>query len=117
MVLLELVTGRRPVEEAYGEGKDIVYWVSTYLNDQENVVKVLDPKVVTDFVKDDMMKFLKIAALCTTKLPNLRPNMKEVVKMLIDAEPCSVRSPDACVENKKVFLSKQTDKNGTRGLM
>ncbi|CAI9778149.1 unnamed protein product [Fraxinus pennsylvanica] len=104
VVLLELVTGRRPIEEAYGEGKDIVYWVSTYLNDQENVVKVLDPKVVSDFVKDDMIKFLKIAELCTSKLPNLRPNMKEVVKMLIDAEPCIVRSPDACVKNKKVFL-------------
>ncbi|CAI9764085.1 unnamed protein product [Fraxinus pennsylvanica] len=96
VVLLELVTGRRPIEEVYGEGKDIVYWVSTHLNDQDNIVKVLDPKVVSDFVKGDMIKFLEIAALCTTKLPNLRPNMKEVVKMLIDAEPLIIRSPNAC---------------------
>ncbi|CAA2996309.1 receptor kinase HAIKU2 [Olea europaea subsp. europaea] len=96
VVLLELVTGRSPIEEAYGEGKDIVYWVSTHSNDRENVVKVLDPKLVSDFVKDGMIKFLKIAALCTTKLPNLRPNMKEVVKMLIDAEPRIIRSPSAC---------------------
>ncbi|KAL2467617.1 Leucine-rich receptor-like protein kinase family protein [Forsythia ovata] len=104
VVMLELLTGRRPIEEAYGEGKDIVYWVSTHLNDWDNVVKVLDPKVISDFVKDDMIKFLKIAAQCTTKLPNLRPNMKEVVKMLIDAEPCIARSPDACGKNAKVFL-------------
>lgn len=89
VVLLELVTGKRPIEEAYGEGKDIVYWVSTHLNDREDVIKVLDNKVVSEHVQDNMVKVLRIATLCTTKLPNLRPTMKEVVKMLIDAEPCN----------------------------
>ncbi|KAL6316278.1 hypothetical protein AAG906_017908 [Vitis piasezkii] len=41
VVLLELVTGRRPIEEEYGEGKDIVYWVGTHLSDQENVQNFL----------------------------------------------------------------------------
>ncbi|KAA8546268.1 hypothetical protein F0562_002993 [Nyssa sinensis] len=94
VVLLELVTGRRPIEEEYGEGKDIIYWVSTHLNDRVNVLKVLDHKVVSDLVQNDMIKVLKIATLCTTKLPNLRPSMKEVVKMLVDAKPCSFSSPD-----------------------
>ncbi|XP_050229782.1 LOW QUALITY PROTEIN: receptor protein-tyrosine kinase CEPR2 [Mercurialis annua] len=90
VVLLELVTGRRPIdEEAYGEGKDIVYWVWTHLNNRENVIKVLDSEIIASesSVEDDMIKVLKIAILCTTKLPNLRPNMREVVKMLVDAEP------------------------------
>ncbi|KZV40891.1 hypothetical protein F511_05136 [Dorcoceras hygrometricum] len=95
VVLLELVTGKRPIEEEYGEGKDIVYWVSSHLNNRENVLKILDRKVVTELVQEDMIKVLKIATLCTAKLPNLRPNMKEVVKMLIDAEPCTLRSPDS----------------------
>uniref|UniRef100_A0A5B7AXY5 non-specific serine/threonine protein kinase n=1 Tax=Davidia involucrata TaxID=16924 RepID=A0A5B7AXY5_DAVIN len=104
VVLLELVTGRRPLEEEYGEGKDIVYWVSSHLNDREDVLKVLDHMVVSDLLQDDMIKVLKVATLCTTKLPNLRPSMKDVVKMLIDAEPCTFRSPDNFDKNGKVFL-------------
>ncbi|XP_073019237.1 receptor protein-tyrosine kinase CEPR2-like [Primulina eburnea] len=107
VVLLELVTGKRPIEEEYGEGKDIVYWVSAHLNNRENVLKILDSKVVvTELVQDDMIKVLKIAILCTAKLPNPRPNMKEVVKMLIDAEPCTLRSPDSFEKyDDKPFLS------------
>ncbi|XP_004250411.2 receptor protein-tyrosine kinase CEPR2 [Solanum lycopersicum] len=87
VVLLELVTGRKPIEEAYGEGKDLVYWASTHLNDKGSVLNILDQKVVSELVQDDMIKVLRISALCTTKLPNLRPSMKEVVKMLVDVEP------------------------------
>lgn len=94
VVLLELVTGMKPIEEEYGEGKDIVYWVSTHLNDRESVVEVLDDKVASESTQDDMIKVLKIAVLCTTKLPSLRPTMREVVKMLVDADPCNLRSPD-----------------------
>ncbi|CAA0809874.1 Leucine-rich receptor-like protein kinase family protein [Striga hermonthica] len=95
VVLLELVTGKGAVEDEYGEGKDIVYYVSTHLDTRENIVrKVLDQKVVSEQVQDDMIKVLKIAIRCTAKLPNLRPSMKEVVKMLVDAEPAGFKSAD-----------------------
>ncbi|KAG7016379.1 Receptor protein-tyrosine kinase CEPR2, partial [Cucurbita argyrosperma subsp. argyrosperma] len=89
VVLLELVTGRRPIEDEYGEEKDIVYWVSTHLNGRDNVLKLLDIKVASEVVQNDMIKVLKIAVLCTRKLPSLRPSMREVVKMLLDADPYS----------------------------
>ncbi|XP_065881319.1 receptor protein-tyrosine kinase CEPR2 [Euphorbia lathyris] len=94
VVLLELVSGRKPIEEAYGEGKDIVYWVWTHLKDRESVVKVLDEKVASESVEEEMIKVLRIGILCTTKLPNLRPNMREVVKMLVDADTSIFRSPN-----------------------
>ncbi|KAK8677696.1 hypothetical protein V6N13_143221 [Hibiscus sabdariffa] len=92
VVLLELATGRAAIEEEYGEGKDLVHWVSTHLNHRENVLKVLDRDVAT--VQDDMVKVLKIGIRCTAKLPNLRPTMREVVKMLVDVEPAIPTSPD-----------------------
>lgn len=105
VVLLELVTGRGPIEEEYGEGKDIVYWVLTHLDDRENVITVLDHRVANDAVLDDMIKVLKIAILCTNKLPSPRPTMRDVVKMLIDADPCSYRSPENISDkNGKSFL-------------
>lgn len=87
VVLLEVLTGHSPIETQFGEGKDIVYWVSTHLNGQK-VPEVLDPRVSSS-AEDGMMKVLKIAILCTTKLPSLRPSMREVVNMLIDADPCA----------------------------
>lgn len=93
VVLLELVSGREPIEEDYGEAKDIVYWVLTHLMDHESVLNILDCRVASESVMD-MIKVLKIAIKCTTRLPSLRPTMRAVVKMLIDAEPCTLISPD-----------------------
>lgn len=93
VVLLELLTGRSPFEEQYGEGKDIIYWVLSCLNNQKGEqIDVLDHRVVSPDIKDDMMKVLKIATLCTTKLPSLRPTMRDVVKMLVDADAYTSRS-------------------------
>ncbi|KAL6961949.1 Receptor protein-tyrosine kinase cepr2 [Sarracenia purpurea var. burkii] len=100
VVLLELVTGRKPIEDEYGDGKDLVYWVSTHLNDRKEVLKVLDQKIVSDLVRDDMIKVLKVATICTAKLPNLRPSMKDVVKMLVDAEPCTFGCRANCEKNE-----------------
>ncbi|KAH7663779.1 Non-specific serine/threonine protein kinase protein [Dioscorea alata] len=87
VVLLELISGRCVTESMYGEGKDIVYWVSTHL-DSEKVLQVLDKKVCT-YIEGDMIKVLKVAILCTAKLPSVRPTMRQVVNMLIDADPCN----------------------------
>jgi len=84
VVLLELLTGRSPTGPQFGEGKDIVYWVSTHLDDQR-IRDVFDPTISCP--SDEMIEVLRIAILCTTKLPTVRPSMREVVKMLIDANP------------------------------
>lgn len=97
VVLLELVSGREPIEEDYGEAKDIVYWVLTHLNDRESILNILDEKVASDSV-EYMIKVLKMAIKCTTKLPSLRPTMRDVVKMLIDAEPCTLKSSHCRLE-------------------
>lgn len=105
VVLLELVTGRRPIEDEYGDGKDIVYWVLNHLNDRESVLGILDDKLAIDSVQDDMLKVLKVAILCINKLPSVRPTMREVVKMLVDADPCTFKSSDNDSEhNGKVFF-------------
>ncbi|CAA0827785.1 Leucine-rich receptor-like protein kinase family protein [Striga hermonthica] len=94
VVLLELVTGKGPIEEEYGEGRDIVHYVSTHFDSKENVLKILDRKIVCEEVRDDMIKVLMIATRCTSKLPHLRPTMKEVVRMLTDAKPAGFKSTD-----------------------
>ncbi|KAL6840162.1 hypothetical protein ACP4OV_029972 [Aristida adscensionis] len=87
VVLLELLTGRSPVNQHLDGELDIVSWVSLHLADQ-NPSAVLDPKV-SDGVSEDMIKTLNIAILCTVQLPSERPTMREVVKMLMDIDASS----------------------------
>ncbi|KAF8044659.1 hypothetical protein N665_7317s0001 [Sinapis alba] len=89
VVLLELATGLRPVDEEFGEGKDIVdYILFKIQQDRRNLRNVLDKHVLSSYVEESMIKVLKMGLLCTTNLPSLRPNMREVVRKLEDADPC-----------------------------
>ncbi|XP_068647786.1 receptor protein-tyrosine kinase CEPR2-like [Aristolochia californica] len=90
VVLLELITGQSPLELEFGESKDIVHWISSQLDDKKKVMAVLDARVSAS-CEEHMIKVLKIALLCTSKLPSLRPTMREVVNMLHDADPSTSR--------------------------
>ncbi|XP_021726527.1 receptor-like protein kinase HSL1 [Chenopodium quinoa] len=79
VVILELVTGKKPVDPEYGE-KDLVKWVCTTV-DQKGVDHVIDQKIDSCF-KEDVCKLLNIGLLCTSPLPINRPSMRRVVKML-----------------------------------
>ncbi|KAF9589402.1 hypothetical protein IFM89_023678 [Coptis chinensis] len=79
VVILELVTGRLPVDPEFGE-KDLVKWVC-YTVDQKGVDHVLDPNLDPSFT-EEICKVLSIGILCTSALPIKRPSMRRVVKML-----------------------------------
>ncbi|BAB40094.1 putative leucine-rich receptor-like protein kinase [Oryza sativa Japonica Group] len=79
VVLLELVTGKPPVDPEFGE-KDLVKWVCSTI-DQKGVEHVLDSKLDMTF-KDEINRVLNIALLCSSSLPINRPAMRRVVKML-----------------------------------
>ncbi|KAL0363420.1 UNVERIFIED_CONTAM: Receptor-like protein kinase HSL1 [Sesamum calycinum] len=79
VVILELVTGKLPVEPEFGE-KDLVKWVCTTL-DQKGIDHVIDPKLDSCF-KDEICRVLNVGLLCTSPLPINRPSMRRVVKML-----------------------------------
>ncbi|KAM0018272.1 putative protein kinase RLK-Pelle-LRR-XI-1 family [Helianthus debilis subsp. tardiflorus] len=89
VVLMELVTGKKPIEAEYGENKDIVYWVCSKLKNKESVLRLVDSSICEGF-KEETIKVLKIAIMCTSRLPTLRPTMRAVVKMLEEAEPCKL---------------------------
>ena len=86
VVLLELVTGRGALEEINGERRDLVTWVSAYLDRYQHVFEVFDHKLCLNHHENEMTKVLKISTLCTRKRPSLRPDMRDVVRMLIDAK-------------------------------
>ncbi|CAH9081273.1 unnamed protein product [Cuscuta epithymum] len=84
VVILELVTGRLPIDPEFGD-KDIVKWTCTTL-DQNGVDHVIDSKLDSCF-KEEICKVMNIGLLCTSPLPANRPSMRRVVKMLQEVGP------------------------------
>ncbi|GLT41895.1 hypothetical protein SLA2020_159250 [Shorea laevis] len=88
VVLMELVTGKRPVDAEFGENKDIVQWILSQMKSNESLLDVVDSRI-SEALKEEAIKVLRIAIRCTGKIPRLRPTMRMVVQMLEEAEPCT----------------------------
>ncbi|WOL08372.1 hypothetical protein Cni_G17125 [Canna indica] len=84
VVILELVTGKLPVDPEYGE-KDLVKWVFSII-EQKGVEHVIDPMLDVCY-KEEISRVLDIGLLCASSLPINRPSMRRVVKMLQEVRP------------------------------
>uniref|UniRef100_A0A7N0T7V1 non-specific serine/threonine protein kinase n=1 Tax=Kalanchoe fedtschenkoi TaxID=63787 RepID=A0A7N0T7V1_KALFE len=88
VVLLELVTGKRPLEPEFGDSVDLVDWVRRKIRDNAPLETALDANVGNcRHVQEEMLLVLRVAILCTAKLPKDRPSMKDVLTMLGEAKP------------------------------
>ncbi|KAI9106987.1 hypothetical protein K1719_022515 [Acacia pycnantha] len=88
VVLMELVTGKRPIEPEFGEKEDIVNWVCSKVQQEnrEKIMAMVDSRIA-DVYREEAMKVMRIAIMCTARVPAGRPTMRSVVHMLEDAEP------------------------------
>ncbi|XP_021724122.1 leucine-rich repeat receptor-like tyrosine-protein kinase PXC3 [Chenopodium quinoa] len=84
VILLEILTTHLPVEEAFGEGADLVKWVQSAPMRGETPEQILDARLSTvSFAwRKEMLAALKVALQCTDTTPAKRPKMKKVIEML-----------------------------------
>ncbi|XWS29647.1 hypothetical protein CRYUN_Cryun24cG0047500 [Craigia yunnanensis] len=103
MVLLELITGKRPNDPSFGETKDLVKWVTEVAlsslssssspqgeadsggNCCRKLAQIVDPRMnpsASDFKEIDLV--LNVALKCTSAFPMNRPSMRKVVELLKD---------------------------------
>ncbi|CAI5533002.1 unnamed protein product [Closterium sp. Naga37s-1] len=82
VVLLELVTGRKPVDTTQPPGKEsLVEWSRPLL--ASNQVDVLvDARLEGQYDEEEMERAIATAALCVRHSANLRPKMGQVVRLL-----------------------------------
>ncbi|CAL5339188.1 unnamed protein product [Camellia sinensis] len=88
VVLLELVTGR----EASNNGDEdtcLAEWAWRHIQDGNPLVDALDEEVKEPCYLDEMTCVFKLGIICTGTFPSTRPNMKEVLQILLSC--CSHR--------------------------
>eukprot|EP00249_Psilotum_nudum_P011422 c23164_g1_i2 orf=782-2197(+) len=85
VVLLELATGRRPVENAEVDVIVLCEYVRSAL-EQGRGVSCIDPHLRTS-PESEIMQVLKLGLVCTSQTPSKRPSMAEVVQVLESIKP------------------------------
>ncbi|XP_031403772.1 LRR receptor-like serine/threonine-protein kinase RCH1 [Punica granatum] len=80
VVMLEVLTGKQPIDPTIPDGLHIVDWV----RQRRGGVEVLDPSLRArpDPEIEEMLQTVGVAMLCVNPSPNDRPTMKDVEAML-----------------------------------
>ncbi|KAI4349748.1 hypothetical protein L6164_010308 [Bauhinia variegata] len=83
VVLLELLTGRKPVDMSQPTGQEnLVTWARPILRDKDRLEELADPRLRGKYPKEDFVRVCTIAAACVAPEANQRPTMGEVVQSL-----------------------------------
>ncbi|KAF8685359.1 hypothetical protein HU200_043983 [Digitaria exilis] len=95
VVLLELITGLRPVP-VLSTAKELIPWVLE-MRSQGRQIEVLDPTLRGTGHKEQMLKVLEVACKCVNYNPSMRPPIMEVVSCLESI------STDLQTQNRQAF--------------
>ncbi|KAG2693314.1 hypothetical protein I3760_08G090200 [Carya illinoinensis] len=83
VVLLELLTGRKPVDMSQPSGQEnLVTWARPILRDKDRLEELADLKLGGNYPKEDFIRVCTIAAACVAPEASQRPTMGEVVQSL-----------------------------------
>ena len=84
VLLLEVLTGRHPLDPTLPGGEHLFQWVRDHLHGKGDPIDILDPKLRgrADPQIHEMIQTLAISFLCISTRTHDRPTMKDVVAML-----------------------------------
>ncbi|XP_039032690.1 receptor-like serine/threonine-protein kinase ALE2 [Hibiscus syriacus] len=83
VVLLELLTGRKPVDMTQPPGQEnLVAWARPLLATKEGLETIIDPSLGSDVAFQSVAKVAAIASMCVQPEVSHRPFMGEVVQAL-----------------------------------
>ncbi|KAF4398649.1 hypothetical protein G4B88_013738 [Cannabis sativa] len=83
VVLLELLTGRKPVDMSQPPGQEnLVAWARPLLASKEGLETIIDPSLVSEVPFESVAKVAAIASMCVQPEVSNRPFMGEVVQAL-----------------------------------
>jgi hypothetical protein len=96
VLVLEVLTGRRPVEYLEDDVVVLCDLVRSAL-EEGRLEDCIDPRLCGEFPMDEALPIIKLGLVCTSQVPSNRPGMGEVVSILE-----LVRSPQDSAEEELV---------------
>ncbi|KAK3122040.1 hypothetical protein QOZ80_8BG0664370 [Eleusine coracana subsp. coracana] len=93
VVLLEILTGRHPLDPTLPGGTHLVQWVRDHVQAKRATAEMLDPRLrgKPEPQVQEMLQLFSVALLCIAHRADDRPAMKDVVALLKE-----VRRPAEC---------------------
>ncbi|KAE9586027.1 putative protein kinase RLK-Pelle-PERK-1 family [Lupinus albus] len=85
IMLLELITGKRPVDKNYSFTDSLVDWARPLLTRslaENNFASLVDPRLQNEFDRHEMARMVACAAACICHSAKRRPRMSQVVRAL-----------------------------------
>ncbi|URD96270.1 kinase family [Musa troglodytarum] len=91
VVLLELLTGRKPIDDENPKGQEsLVMWASPIL-ERGDFMELLDPNLNENYDEVEMRRMVVAASLCITRRGRLRPQMRDILTLLQGEEDMEAR--------------------------
>uniref|UniRef100_A0A0E0L0A8 non-specific serine/threonine protein kinase n=1 Tax=Oryza punctata TaxID=4537 RepID=A0A0E0L0A8_ORYPU len=81
VVALETVAGRSNIDNSLEESKVNLFIWAWSLYEKEKALEIVDPRI-KEFSKDEALRVIHVALMCTQGSPHQRPPMSKVVAML-----------------------------------
>ncbi|XP_019198445.1 PREDICTED: probable LRR receptor-like serine/threonine-protein kinase At1g07650 isoform X3 [Ipomoea nil] len=81
VVALEIVAGKNNMKFRPDDYVCLLDW-ALVLQEKGNLMELIDPRLGSDFDKEQALRMLEVALLCTNSSPVFRPSMSTVVSML-----------------------------------
>ncbi|KAL8546162.1 hypothetical protein ACS0TY_006040 [Phlomoides rotata] len=86
VVLLEIITGRKPVDSSQPLGDEsLVEWARPLLTqalETQILGDLVDPRMENNFVESEMLRMIEAAAACVRHSATKRPRMSQIVRAL-----------------------------------
>ncbi|XP_074566547.1 putative serine/threonine-protein kinase PBL7 isoform X1 [Curcuma longa] len=83
VVLLELITGRRAIDNSRAAGEhNLVAWARPLFRDRRKFSQMADPMLLGHYPSRGLYQALAVAAMCLQEQPSMRPLIADVVTAL-----------------------------------
>ncbi|PUZ66419.1 hypothetical protein GQ55_3G306500 [Panicum hallii var. hallii] len=81
VLLLEVISGQSSSKSIWGPDMHVLLEWTWKLWEDGRLLEIVDPDL-EEYPEEQMLRFIKLALLCTQAMPRQRPSMKQVVNML-----------------------------------